>query len=266
MEPAGTPVVFVHGLWLHYTSWDNWVDLFRSTGYEPLAPPWPGEPATVAESRTDPAPMAGHGVGEVADHYAGIAKALATRPVVVGHSFGGLIAQILLDRGLAAAAVAIDAAPIKGVLPLPFSSLKVASIALRNPANRTRTVALTPDQFRYGFTNTRTAGESAELYERYTMPSPARPLFQAAFANVNPNAATKVDTRNSARGPLLLTSGGQDHTVASAIPRAVYRLYRHANAVTELKDFPNRDHSLVLNGDWREVADAVLEWLARNTA
>src|SRR5256885_2731304 len=172
MATTGTPVVFVHGLWLHHTSWDPWVQMFRDAGYAPVAPPWPGEPATVEESRAHPETMAGYGVTEIAEFYAGVIEAMDAKPVVVGHSFGGLIAQNLLARGLASAGVAIDAAPIKGVLPLPFSSLRVASIALRNPANRTRTVALTLDQFRYGFTNTRPAGESAELFDRCTIPSP----------------------------------------------------------------------------------------------
>lgn len=262
MATTGTPVVFVHGLWLHHTSWDPWVQLFRDAGYAPLAPPWPGEPETVEEARANPENMAGFGVGEVADFYAAVIRAMGTRPVVIGHSFGGLIVQNLLGRGLASAAVAIDAAPVKGALPLPFSSLRVASVALRNPANNhKRTVALTLDQFRYGFTNTRGAEESAELFERCTMPSPGRPLFQAAFANANPNAATKVDTRNATRGPLLLTAGGKDHTAPPAIARANYRQYRKSPAVTELRTFPDQDHSLVINGDWRDVAGTALEWL-----
>lgn len=261
MESTGTPVVFVHGLWLHHTSWTTWVELFRDAGYAPVAPPWPGERETIEETRAKASAMGGYGVTEVSDHYAKIIGKLDTKPIVIGHSFGGLIAQVLLGRGLAAAAVAIDPAPIKGVLPLPISSLRVASIALRKPANLRGTVALTPDQFRYGFTNTRTAEESAELFERCAIPSPGRPLFQAAFANFNPRAATKVDTGNATRGPLLITEGGQDHTVAPPISRATYKLYRKSPAVTELKAFPDRDHSLAINSDWREIADTVLTWL-----
>ncbi|MDQ7906400.1 alpha/beta hydrolase [Phytohabitans sp. ZYX-F-186] len=256
-----TPVVFVHGLWLHHTSWQPWVDLFRESGFDPVAPPWPGEPDTVEQARADPAPMGGFGVGEVVDHYAALIGGLDGKPVVVGHSFGGLIAQVLLGRGLAAAGVAIDPAPIKGVLPLPVSSLRVASIALRNPANRKGTVALTPEQWRYGFTNTRTEAEATELYERCAMPSPGRPLFQAAFANVNPAAATKVDLLKPDRGPLLITAGGQDHTVAESISRYTAKLHRRSPAVTSVKAFPDRDHSLTINSDWREVADYVLAWL-----
>jgi pimeloyl-ACP methyl ester carboxylesterase len=262
MTTPGTPAVFIHGLWLHHSSWDPWLELFAESGYAPVAPPWPGEKATLADTRADPAPMAGYGVGEVVDHYAKVMAGLDRKPIVVGHSFGGLVAQVLLGRGLADAGVSIDAAPIKGVLPLPVSSLRVASIALRNPANSKRTVALTPQQFHYGFTNTRTEAESAELFERCTMPSPGRPLFQAATANFSPGAATKVDVANATRGPLLLTQGGHDHTVAPAIPMAAYKLYKkHSTAVTTLLTFPDADHSLCLNSDWREVADAVLGWL-----
>lgn len=262
--PPRTPVVFVHGLWLHHTSWQPWLDLFAERGYEPVAPPWPGEPATVAAARSDPGPMAGVGVGEVADAMADVITALPARPVVVGHSFGGLVAQLLLNRGLADAAVAIDAAPIKGVLPAPPASLKVASVALRNPANRHRTVMLTPEQFRYGFTNTRTAEESAALYDRWVMPSPGRPLFQAAVANFIYHAPTTVDLRHSHRGPLLLTLGGQDHAVPPAVSRATYQLHaKKSDAVTDLVEFPAADHSLVVNSDWRQVADAALTWLGK---
>jgi non-heme chloroperoxidase len=262
MTAPGTPVVFIHGLWLHHTSWQPWLDLFAESGYAPVAPPWPGEKATPADTRADPAPMGGIGVGEVVDHYATVIAGLDRKPVVIGHSFGGLIAQILLDRGVADAAVGIDAAQIKGVLALPPSALRVASIALRNPANRKRTVALTPGQFRYGFTNTRTEAESAELYERCVMPSPGRPLFQAASANLTPNAATKVDLANSTRGPLLLTLGGHDHTVPPAVPMAAYKLHKkHSTAVTTLHTFPDADHSLCVNSDWREIAEPVLGWL-----
>jgi pimeloyl-ACP methyl ester carboxylesterase len=262
MTEPRTPVVFVHGLWLHSTSWQPWLELFTEQGYAPVAPPWPGEPATVAEARSDPAPMAGYGVGEIADSYAEVIMGLPAKPIVIGHSFGGVIAQILLGRGLADAAVAIDAAPIKGVLPLPVSSLKVASIALRNPANRKRTVALTQEQFTYGFANTRTPEESAALFGTVVMPSPGRPLFEAATANFALHAATTVDLANSHRGPLLLTEGGKDHTVAPPITESTYKLHtKKSSAVTDIKRFPDRDHSLAINSDWREVAEEVLRWL-----
>ncbi|BCB77412.1 alpha/beta fold hydrolase [Phytohabitans flavus] len=256
-----TPVVFVHGLWLHHTSWQPWVDLFKESGYDPVAPPWPGEPDTVEEAVANPGPMGGYGVSAVADHYASLINSLGAKPVVIGHSFGGLIAQVLLSRGLAAACVAIDPAPIKGVLPTPISSLRVASVALRNPANLKGTVGLTPAEWRYGFTNTRKEAEATELYERCAMPSPGRPLFQAAFANFNPAAETKVDLRQLDRGPLLITAGGHDHTVPASVSRYTAKLHRRSPAVTAVKLFPDRDHSLTINSDWREVADYALTWL-----
>jgi pimeloyl-ACP methyl ester carboxylesterase len=255
------PVVFIHGLWLHATSWQNWTDLFGEAGYEPIAPEWPGGPATVEEARANPGAVAGHGITSVADHYAQIIAGLDEKPVVIGHSFGGLITQLLVGRGLTVAGIAIDAAPIKGVLALPVSSLKVASVALRNPANRKHAVSLTADQFRYGFGNALSADESAELYERWTIPSPARPLFEAAFANLNAGSPAKVDTRNANRGPLLLVTGGKDHTVPPAITKATLKQYRKSDAITELMEFPDRGHSLTVDNGWRKVAQASVDWL-----
>jgi non-heme chloroperoxidase len=260
----GTPVVFVHGLWLHASSWQSWVDFFAAVGYEPVAPEWPGGSATVAEARADPGRAAGFGVAEVVEHYAGVLAALPEKPIVIGHSFGGLIVQNLLGRDLARAAVSIDAAPVKGVLPLPLSSLRVASVALRNPANRTRAISLTREQFRYGFGNALPPAESDELYDRWTIPSPARPLFQAATANFAPRAATAVATGNGTRGPLLLTLGGRDHTVGPAVTRANLRLYRHSPAVTKLHEFPDRGHSLTVDHGWEEVAQTSLDFLRAN--
>jgi non-heme chloroperoxidase len=261
MTSPPTPVVFVHGLWLHHTSWGPWQELFAERGYAPIAPGWPGEADTVAATRADPSPMAGYGVVEVANHYADIIAGLPAKPIVIGHSFGGIIAQILLGRGLADAAVAIDPAPIKGVLALPVSALKVASIALRNPANAGRTVALTLDQFTYGFANARTPAEASSLYDSWTIPSPGKPLFQAASANFALHAATAVDVHNSHRGPLLITLGGKDHTVPPAVSKATYKLHHKSSAKTDLHEFPNADHSLTVDSDWRQIADDVLAWL-----
>jgi non-heme chloroperoxidase len=262
---AGTPVVFVHGLWLHADSWGPWVDLFRETGYQPAAPGWPGDPSTVAEARENPQSVAGYGINDVVEHYAQIIGALEAKPIVVGHSFGGLIAQRLLGQNLAAAAVGIDAAPIKGVIYLPPSALRVASIALKNPANRNRAVSLTQKQFRYGFGNAVTAQESDQLYERWNIPSPGKPLFEAAAANLSPNSPAKVDTANAQRGPLLLTAGGSDHTVPASITRSTHKLYRKSPAVTDVKELPGRGHSLTIDSGWREVADVVLDWLKSNS-
>jgi pimeloyl-ACP methyl ester carboxylesterase len=261
MAPDGTPVVFVHGLWLHADSWGAWVDRFRGAGYAPAAPGWPGDAATVEETRKAPESVAGHGIDDVVGHYAGIIRALPAKPIVIGHSFGGLIAQRLLGEDLAAAAVGIDAAPIRGVALLPLSALRVASIALRNPANKKRAVALTRDQFRYGFGNAVSATESNELFERWTIPSPGKPLFEAASANFAPHSPAKVNTANASRGPLLLTAGGRDHTVPRAITKSTLKLYRKSSAVTDYKEFPDRGHSLGIDSGWHDVAGAVLDWL-----
>src|SRR6266704_2775123 len=255
---AGGPVVFVHGLWLHASSWGSWAEVFRESGYEPLTPGWPGIPDTAEEARNNPGRVAGKGIDEIVEHYAQIISGLDARPVVVGHSFGGLIAQRLLGQDLAAAAVAIDAAPIKGVIYLPPSALRVAGIALRNPANRNRAVSLTPQQFRYGFGNALPAPESAALYERWAIPSPGRPLFEAAAANLVPRSAAKVDTGNKTRGPLLLIAGGRDHTVPAAITRSTRKLYHKSPAVTDFREFPDRGHSLTIDNGWHEIAQEAL--------
>ena len=260
-DTPNRPVVFVHGLWLHATSWDPWVDLFREAGYAPTAPGWPGDSDTVEETQRDPSKVADKGLDEVVDHYAQIIRGLDAPPIVIGHSFGGLIVQRLLGQDLAAAAVAIDPAPIKGVLYLPPSALKVAGIVLRKPANRREAISLTADQFRYGFGNAIPAQESADLYERWNIPSPGKPLFEAALANFTPHSPAKVNTGNRDRGPLLVTAGGQDHTVPPAISMATRKLYHKSPAVTDFRDFPDRGHSLTIDHGWREIAEYVLTWL-----
>jgi pimeloyl-ACP methyl ester carboxylesterase len=264
MSEAGagaTPVVFVHGLWLHADSWRAWIDLFRGAGYTPTAPGWPGDSSTIEETRKDSERVAGHGIDDVVERYAGIIRGLDAKPIVIGHSFGGLVVQRLLGQDLARAGVAIDPAPVKGVLALPLSALRVASVALRNPANKKRAVALTAEQFRYGFGNAVSASESKELYERWTIPSPGKPLFEAASANFSPHSPAKVATDNATRGPLLITAGGRDHTVPAAISKSTLKQYRNSPAVTDYKEFPDRGHSLALDSGWREVADSVLTWL-----
>jgi alpha-beta hydrolase superfamily lysophospholipase len=264
MPPEGTPVVFVHGLWLHADSWGAWVDRFREAGYAPTAPGWPGDAATVEETRRAPQQVAGHGVDDVVGHYAEIIRGLPAKPIVIGHSFGGLIAQRLLGEDLAAAAVGIDAAPIKGVVLLPLSALRVASIALRNPANKKRAVALSSAQFRYGFGNAISPAESNELFARWTIPSPGKPLFEAASANFAPHSPAKVNTANASRGPLLLTAGGKDHTVPRSITKSTVKLYRTSTAVTDYKEFPDRGHSLGIDSGWQDVAAVVLDWLKQH--
>lgn len=217
------PAVFVHGLWLHATSWQPWLDLFAERGYDPIAPGWPHEPPTVAEARQQPDAVAGLGIEEVADHYAGIIEGLPEPPVIIGHSFGGLIAQKLLGRNLGAAAVAIDPAQIRGVLVLPPAQLRSAAAVLGNPANIKKAVSLTQGRFRYGFGNAVSQDESDLLFDRWTIPSPARPLFEASTANLVSHSPAAVDTRNARRGPLLLISGGKDHTVPDAVTRSTFK-------------------------------------------
>ncbi len=264
MTGLKTPVVFIHGLWLHAKSWGPWVELFREAGYDPIAPGWPNEPDTVEQARQQPDAVANLGIDDVTEHLAKIITDLPTAPVLVGHSFGGLFAEKLLGQGLGAAAVAIDPAQIKGVLPLPLAQLRSGLPALGNPANLHRAVSLSAKEFRYGFGNAVSEDESNELYERWTIPSPARPLFQAAAANFVLHSQAKVDTRNDTRGPLLLISGLADHTVPDVVTRSTLKQYRDSTAVTELTQFEGRGHSLTIDSGWRDVADAVLAWLSSN--
>jgi alpha-beta hydrolase superfamily lysophospholipase len=256
-----TPVVFIHGLWLHATSWAPWLDRFRSAGYEPVAPPWPGEASTVGETREHPDRMADKGIDDIANHFTEIIKSLPSPPILVGHSFGGLIAEKLLGQEKGMAGVAIDPAQIKGVLPLPLAQLRAALPVLSNPANLHRAVSLSTKEFRFGFGNALSQEESDALFERWTIPSPARPLFQAAVANFALHSEAAVNTKNSTRGPLLLISGTADHTVPDVVTQSTLKQYRHSTAVTELKQFEGRGHSLTIDSGWKDVADSILGWL-----
>ncbi len=264
MAPSSRPVLFVHGLWLHATSWAPWIEKFDAAGYSASAPGWPGDAETVALSRANPEAIAGRGVDEVVDHYAGIIAGLETAPILIGHSFGGTVVEKLLGQGHGAAGVAIDAAPIKGVLALPASSLKASFPVLKNPANSSKAISLTVEQFRYAFGNAIPEAESAELYEKWTIPAPGKPLFQAASANFHPHSATAVDTDKADRGPLLLIMGGKDHTVPEAITKSTLKQYKRSTAVTELLEFSDRGHSLTIDHGWEEVAQSCLDWLAKN--
>ena len=257
------PVVFVHGLWLLPSSWDRWGKLFEEAGYASLTPGWPDDPDTVLEANTHPEVFAHKTIGEVADHVEQIMSGLTRKPALIGHSFGGLLVQILAGRGLAAATVAIDPAPFRGVLPLPFSSLKSAWPVLGNPANRNRAVPLTFDQFRFGFANAVTEEEAKELYETFAVPASGAPLFQAAAANLNPWTEAKVDTENSERGPLLIVSGEKDHTVPKAIAHASFRQQQRNAGVTEFIEMANRGHALTIDSGWREVATTALQFIRR---
>ncbi len=264
MAPSSRPVLFVHGLWLHSTAWAPWIEKFNAAGYSASAPGWPGDPETVALSRENPEAIAGHGIDDVVEHYAGIIDGLAEAPILIGHSFGGTIVEKLLGQGRGAAGIAIDAAPIKGVLALPVSALRASFPVLKNPANSSKAISLTAEQFKYAFGNAIPEAESAELYEKWTIPAPGRPLFQAASANFRPHSEAAVDTDRSDRGPLLLIMGGEDHTVPEAITKSTLKQYKRSTAVTDLVEFADRGHSLTIDHGWEEVAQAGLDWLAKN--
>jgi alpha-beta hydrolase superfamily lysophospholipase len=253
--------VFIHGLWLHATSWNPWAELFRENGYAPVVEGWPHEAATVADARANPEAVADLGIDDVTAHYAGVIAGLSGRPILIGHSFGGLIVEKLIGQGVGAAGIAIDPAQIKGVLPLPLAQLRSGLPGLGNPANLHKSVSLTSKEFRFGFGNAVSEQESDELFEKWTIPSPARPLFQAAAANFVLHSQAKVDTDNADRGPLLLISGTADHTVPDVVTRSTFKQYRDSAAITELKQFEGRGHSLVIDSGWRDVATAVLDWL-----
>ena len=258
-----TPAVFIHGLWLLPSSWDRWAAVFEEAGYAPLTPGWPDDPATVAEAKEHPEVFAHKTVGEVADHYSEVVGKLKKKPVVIGHSFGGLLTQILAGRGLSAASVAIDPAPFRGVLPLPVSALRSAAPVLHNPINWNRAIPLTYDQFRYGFANAVSEDEAKQLYDQYAVPAPGAPLFQAATANFNPWTEVKVDRKNPKRGPLLIISGEKDHTVPWAIANASFKKQKRNEGVTEITEIKNRGHALTIDSGWREVCDTALAFVQR---
>ncbi|GCA99217.1 alpha/beta hydrolase [Mycolicibacterium sp. NCC-Tsukiji] len=257
------PVVFVHGLWLLPNSWNSWRTMFEEQGFVTIAPDWPDDPSTVADARRDPSVFAHKGVGDITRHYADIIGALDRKPIIVGHSFGGLITQKLAGLGLAKVAVAIDPAPFRGVLPLPLSALRAAFPVLKNPRNRGRAIALTPKQFRFGFGNAVSEEESNSLYEKYSVAGSGVPLFQAATANFHPGTEAKVDTRNPERGPLLIISGEKDNTVPPAIANASYKRQQRNPNVTEIVEIPGRGHSLVVDNGWRDVAATALDFVRR---
>jgi non-heme chloroperoxidase len=260
-----TPVVFIHGLWLLPSSWDRWVDVFEQAGYAAVTPSWPDDPETIEEARAHPEVFAGKTLGQIADHVTEVIRALVKKPVVMGHSTGGLLAQMIADRGLSAATVAIDPGPFRGVLPLPVSSLRSAAPVLSNPRNRSRAVTLTLDQFKYGWANALSDDEAKELYDSYHVAAPGVALMQMANANLNPRTEAKLDPANPNRGPLLIIDGENDHTAPWAIANASYKRQRRNPAVTEITKIPNRGHSLTIDSGWREVADTALKFVQRFT-
>jgi pimeloyl-ACP methyl ester carboxylesterase len=253
-------IVLIHGLWMSPLSWEKWIERYGALGYRVLAPGWPGMDGDIDQFRADPSAVDRLGIEEIIDHYDAIVRDLDTPPIIMGHSFGGAFAEVLLDRGLGAAGVGIDAAAVKGITTLPFSQLKSGFPILKNPANNHRAVALTFDEFRYGFANTMPEEAAREAYDRYAVPGPGRVLFQAAFANLNPHAATKVDFGNADRAPLLLIAGEHDHTVPAVVDRSVAKHYEKSPALTEYKEFPGRSHFIIGQDGWEEVADYALRW------
>ena len=262
---TNTPVVFVHGLWLLPSSWDRWAAFFEENGFVAVQPGWPDDPETVEEAKAHPEVFAGKGIGDIADHHEAVIRELERKPAIIGHSFGGLLTQILAGRGLAKCSVAISPAPFRGVLPLPVSALRSASVALKNPANWNRAVPLTYDQFRYSFANAVGEDEAKTLYAEYSVPGPGEPLFQAAAANFNPWSEAKVDSKAKKRGPMLIISADSDHTVPWAIANASYKKQRRNGAVTEIVKVKGRGHALTIDAGWHEVAETALAFVRRFT-
>jgi pimeloyl-ACP methyl ester carboxylesterase len=258
-----TPIVLIHGLWVLPSSWNNWVEYFEQEGYAGVTPDWPDDPETVEEARANPDVLAKKTLKQVADHTEDVIGRLTKKPAVMGHSTGGLLAQMIADRGLSAATVAIDPGPFRGVLPLPVSTLRVSAAVLRNPLNRGRAVALTLDQFKYGWANALSDEEAKQLYETYHVAAPGVALMQMANANFNPWTEAKLDPKNPDRGPLLIIDGEKDHIVPWAIANASYKRQRHNEAVTEIVKIPNRGHSLTIDSGWREVAQKALDFVKR---
>lgn len=260
--PQPAPIVFIHGLWIHASAWKPWQELFEARGYATSAPGWPGDGETVASTRANPDALDRVGIEAICHHYQDVCTASGATPIVIGHSFGGLIAQLLLANDCAVAAVAIDPAPIKGVKSLPFAQLRSAFPVLHNPANKNRTVSLTASQFRYAFGNAVPEGESDALFEQWTIPGPGRPLFEDASANFTRKSPAQVDTHSASRGPLLLASGSRDHTVPASVTKAVRKLYAEGtDSVTDYHEYEGRGHSLTIDSGWAEIAEDVLAWL-----
>lgn len=262
MPPPRPLAVFIHGLWLHADSWKPWVELFRVAGYDAMNPGWPGYASTVDETRAHADRVANHGTAEVTEHYARIIRSLDSKPIVIGHSLGGLIVQKLLGMGFASAGVAIDSVQMRGVLSMSLVQLKTLLPVLGNPANYKRAVFQTREQFHRDFANAVSEEESNALHAKYLVPGPGRPVFEAALANLNWKTAARVDTHRPDRGPLLLIGGGRDAVVPEVISRAEYKLYRKAPGRTDYKVFDDRGHSLVIDHGWKEIAETVLGWLS----
>ena len=266
--PNGTApdaVVLIHGLWMTALSWENWVARYQQRGFNVIARSWPGMEGDIDALRADTSEIDDLGIEQILEHYEGIIEGLASPPIIMGHSFGGAFTQILIDRGLGAAGVAIDSAPVKGLLALPASTLKTGFPVLKNPANRHRAVALTAEEFHSSFTNTLSEAESGPIYDRYAVPGPGRVLFQGALANFSPHSPAAVDFKNDDRAPLLLIAGGEDHVAPASLNEANFKHYK-SKAVTEFKTFPGRSHYTLGQAGWEEVADYALDWAVEHAS
>src|SRR4051794_15682866 len=258
-------VVLIHGLWMNGRSWEQWVERYEQRGLNVIAPSWPGMDGDVDALRDDTSGFDDLGIEAIVEHYAGIVSALEAPPIIMGHSFGGAFTQILLDRGLGNAGVAIDPAPLKGMLALPASTLRSGFPILKNPANRHHAVPLTPKEFHYAFTNTLSDEDSLAVYERYAVPGPGRVLFEGALANLSHRSPIEVGFANEQRAPLLLIAGGEDHVSPASLTRSNFKHYKAKTAVTELKEFPERSHYTLGQEGWEEVADYAIDWALRVT-
>ena len=259
-------IVLIHGLWMSPLSWEHWAARFESRGFTVLAPAWPGMEGDVEQLRADTSSVDELGIGEILDSYEQKIRALEKPPIIMGHSFGGAFTEVLLDRGLGAAGVAIDAAGVRGITKLPFSTLKSGFPILKSPANKHRAVALTFEEFHYSFTNTMDDAEAKAAYERYAVPGPGRVLWEGAFANFNPRTPLQLDFKNPDRAPLLLIAGGSDHVVPAVVDRQAAKRFERSDAVTDFKEFPGRSHYTVGEKGWEEVADFALEWAVEHAA
>jgi non-heme chloroperoxidase len=263
---TATPVVFIHGLWLLPSSWDDWSALFEEAGYVALTPDWPDDPETIEAARAEPEVLANKTLKQVADHTTQVVNALDKKPAIIGHSTGGLLAEMLAGRGLSAVTVAIDPGVFRGVLPLPLSVLRGVGPLLVDPRTRGRAITLTFDQFRYGWANALDEEEAMELYDKFHVAGSGISLVQMGLANINPWTESKVDTKNPDRGPLLIIDGEVDHTVPWAIAKAAYDRQKGNPGVTEIVKMPNRGHSLTIDHGWREVAETALTFVKRFTS
>jgi pimeloyl-ACP methyl ester carboxylesterase len=263
---AGKPtVVFIHGLWLLANSWENWATFFQEAGYSTVSVGWPNDPETTEEAIDNPEVLAGNGIGDIVEHAEYVVKQLDSKPALIGHSFGGMIVQILAGRGLASSTVSISPAPYRGIYALPFSTLKSAFPILSNPLNRGKAVRLSESQFKYGFGNELSETESKGLWDKYSVAGTGKALFQSANANLNPATDAKVDAKNPDRGPLLVIGGKKDHTVPPAIYKASFKNQTKNPSQSEFAEF-DRAHSLTIDAGWKEVAEKALSFIEAHPA